>query len=102
ENKIMISVIDTGKGIPKEVIPNLFEKFTTRGTHDDAEKGTGLGLFICKGIVEAHNGTISGSNNENGGATFSITLPLGIEPTKLADSSSRISTPSILGMSVAQ
>ncbi len=50
---IVVEVKDTGKGIDPEVLPNLFTKFVTK-----SDKGTGLGLYISKGIVEAHGGTI--------------------------------------------
>jgi signal transduction histidine kinase len=71
---IKISVIDTGKGIDPSVMPKLFGKFVSKS---DRAKGTGLGLYLCKGIVQAHNGLISGENNKNGtGATFSFTLPV--------------------------
>jgi two-component system, OmpR family, sensor histidine kinase VicK len=68
----LISIKDTGIGIDPEVIPRLFTKFATK-----SEKGTGLGLFISKGIVEAHGGKIWAENNKDGkGATFTFTLPL--------------------------
>jgi len=51
----------------------LFTKFTT-GT----DNGTGLGLYICKTIIEAHGGKIWGENNDDCGATFSFSLPTGI------------------------
>jgi signal transduction histidine kinase len=71
-NEIIISVQDTGQGIAPEVMPRLFTKFATK-----SPAGTGLGLFISKSIVEAHDGVICGENNKNGpGATFSLTLPL--------------------------
>ena len=68
----VITIKDTGKGIDKAIIPKLFTKFATK-----SDNGTGLGLFICKSIVEAHGGRIWGKNNEDaGGATFSFSLPL--------------------------
>ncbi|MGN6560506.1 MAG: sensor histidine kinase, partial [Candidatus Nitrosocosmicus sp.] len=68
----MITIKDTGKGIDQEIIPKLFTKFATK-----SDNGTGLGLFICKSIVEAHGGRIWGKNNEDTrGATFSFSLPL--------------------------
>jgi signal transduction histidine kinase len=71
---IRVSVIDSGKGIYPEVRERLFGKFVSK---TDRAKGTGLGLYLCKAIVEAHNGTIRGENNAAGrGATFSFTLPL--------------------------
>ena len=77
ENKVEIRISDPGKGISDEVLPKLFEKFVTKG-HGNIEnnKGTGLGLYICKAIVKGHNGEISAYNNKNGGATFLIVLPL--------------------------
>jgi two-component system, OmpR family, sensor histidine kinase VicK len=78
---ITVRVKDTGKGIDLEIIPKLFTKFATK-----SEKGTGLGLYICKGIVEAHGGRIWAKNNSvdknignsisGSGATFGFSLPL--------------------------
>jgi signal transduction histidine kinase len=63
---------DTGSGIHEEILPNLFTKFATK-----SDKGTGLGLFISKNIIEAHGGRIWAKNNEDGrGATFSFSIPL--------------------------
>jgi signal transduction histidine kinase len=68
----VVSVSDTGSGIDREILPRLFTKFATK-----SEKGTGLGLFISKSIVEAHGGRIWAQNNTAGkGATFSFTLPV--------------------------
>jgi signal transduction histidine kinase len=71
-----ISVVDTGAGIPDEIFSKLFTKFASKSVEQGTEHGTGLGLFISKGIIEAHGGTIAGTNNDNGGATFRITLPI--------------------------
>jgi signal transduction histidine kinase len=71
-NKVTVSVMDTGKGIDPEIYPRLFEKFVTR-----SNKGTGLGLFISKNIVQAHGGTMVAENNsKSSGATFSFSLPI--------------------------
>jgi signal transduction histidine kinase len=71
--KAIVSIKDDGHGIDPDMLSKLFSKFTTRSF-----KGTGLGLFICKSIVEAHGGEIWAKNNSDGkGATFSFTLPLG-------------------------
>ncbi|HXT85021.1 MAG TPA: HAMP domain-containing sensor histidine kinase, partial [Verrucomicrobiae bacterium] len=70
---IYIKIIDTGSGIDKEIIPHLFKKFITKSF-----QGTGLGLYICKNIVEAHGGKIFAENNnvnDHSGATFSFYLP---------------------------
>jgi signal transduction histidine kinase len=69
--EVIISVKDSGTGIDKEILPRLFTKFATKST-----KGTGLGLFICRSMIEAHNGKIWAENNKDGkGATFSFSLP---------------------------
>ena len=71
----VISVTDSGQGVDPEILPRLFTKFVTK-----SRKGTGLGLFISKSIVEAHGGRIWGKNNANGkGATFTFSLPMLIE-----------------------
>ena len=71
-SELTIKITDTGKGIDKEIVNRLFDKFVSR-----SEQGTGLGLFISKNIMESHGGKITGFNNENGtGATFVFTLPL--------------------------
>ncbi|HJT84178.1 MAG TPA: ATP-binding protein [Nitrososphaeraceae archaeon] len=73
KEQAIISVKDSGTGISKEVLPKLFSKFTT----SDSGKGTGLGLYICKSIIEAHGGEICGENNLDGkGATFRFKLPI--------------------------
>ena len=71
KEQAIVSVKDSGEGISKEALPKLFSKFTT----SDSKTGTGLGLYICKNIVEAHGGRIFAENNSDGkGATFSFTL----------------------------
>jgi two-component system, OmpR family, sensor histidine kinase VicK len=70
-NNVIVSVKDTGQGIDVNLLPKLFTKFASKSYN-----GTGLGLFISKGIVEAHLGKIWGENNVDGiGATFSFSLP---------------------------
>jgi len=72
----IVSIKDTGSGIDPEIYPRLFTKFATK-----SEKGVGLGLFICKNIVEAHNGKIWAENNvdSGGGSTFAFNLPLTVQ-----------------------
>lgn len=72
----IVSIKDTGSGIDPEIFPRLFTKFATK-----SEKGVGLGLFICKNIVEAHNGKIWAENNvdSGGGSTFAFNLPLTVQ-----------------------
>jgi two-component system, OmpR family, sensor histidine kinase VicK len=68
----IITIKDKGMGIDPEILPRLFTKFATK-----SYKGTGLGLYISKNIVEAHGGKLYAINNPDGkGATFTITLPL--------------------------
>lgn len=74
ENKkaIVVSVKDTGEGIDTEMLPRLFTRFATKSF-----AGTGLGLFVSKHIIEAHDGEIWAENNAEGkGATLSFTLTL--------------------------
>jgi PAS domain S-box-containing protein len=73
--EIVVHVRDGGPGIPGDKMPLLFRKFVQ--VHTTGAKGTGLGLFICKGIVEAHGGRIWAESREGEGATFSFTLPVG-------------------------
>ena len=73
-NNVIISVEDTGSGIHPEIFPRLFCKFATK-----SDKGTGLGLYISKNIIDAHGGKIWGHNNNKyrkNGAEFGFTLPL--------------------------
>lgn len=74
---LRITVRDNGVGLPKGEENKIFEKFYTRGHR--TEGNAGLGLAICKGIVEAHNGSITGRNNKDSGTTISFTLP-GLKP----------------------
>jgi PAS domain S-box-containing protein len=76
--RIQIRFADNGPGIPPEVMPYIFEPFFTTKRRD---KGTGLGLSICDQIAREHGGHIWAENNEEGGATFTLELPV-IEPTQ--------------------
>ena len=68
----IVSVCDSGSGVDPEIMPKLFTKFSSKSF-----SGTGLGLYICKNIIEAHGGRIWAENNNKAkGATFSFTLPL--------------------------
>ncbi|MGE7217297.1 ATP-binding protein [Priestia koreensis] len=67
----VLSITDNGTGISKEVLPKLFTPFFTM-----KETGTGLGLIVCKRIIEMHAGTIAISSELNVGTTVSVTLPL--------------------------
>lgn len=67
-------VRDHGVGIPEEKLAHLFDGSDYSGSSSDAHKGMGIGLVICKTIISAHKGTISGRNHEDG-AEFRFTLP---------------------------
>jgi PAS domain S-box-containing protein len=74
---VTVHVRDCGPGIPQERLPHLFRKFTRIDENNDGKSsGIGLGLAICKGIVEAHGGCIWADSSEEGtGTTISFTLP---------------------------
>ena len=67
-----VEIADTGPGIPREQFPRLFQSFFT--TKRD---GMGIGLAMCRSIIEAHGGTIEAANLPDGGACFCFTLPVG-------------------------
>lgn len=72
EKEVIVKVKDSGSGIDREIFPKLFEKFASK-----SERGTGLGLFISKNIIEAHGGKTTAENNPGGvGATFAFSLPV--------------------------
>jgi signal transduction histidine kinase len=70
-----IFISDTGPGISADLLPRLFNKFATLSVNKGTEHGTGLGLYICRGIIKAHGGFIIAGNNLTGGAAFKIWLP---------------------------
>jgi signal transduction histidine kinase len=72
-NEVIISIKDRGTGIDPDIQDKLFSKFTTK-----SDTGSGLGLYISKGIVEAHGGRIWAENNSDGkgGTTLAFSLPI--------------------------
>ena len=72
DDGVAFEVADTGCGIPKEILPRVFEPFVTHGK----SHGTGLGLAIAKSIVDAHGGTIQVRSTEGAGTTFAINMPV--------------------------
>jgi signal transduction histidine kinase len=75
DNRIVVKIKDTGIGIHPDVLPKLFTKFATKSD----TRGTGLGLFISKNIIEKHGGSIWAENNNGDGvvgATFAFSLPI--------------------------
>ncbi len=76
-NFVRISVSDEGIGISDQQMPHLFQRF--RRVHENEQKrisGTGVGLFLCKHLVEAHGGTIEVESEPGAGSTFSFTIPI--------------------------
>ena len=72
KQNVVVSVKDTGSGIDSEILPRLFTRFTTK-----SDRGTGLGLYISKGIIEAHGGKIWAENNlKEMGATINFSLTI--------------------------
>jgi two-component system sensor kinase FixL len=71
EDEVAVLIEDSGHGIPQEVAAQLFKPFVTT-----KPEGMGIGLSICKRIIEAHGGNLTVSRNEAGGATFCFTLPV--------------------------
>ena len=73
DGEICIEITDTGKGIPPEVLPKIFDPFYTT---KEVGKGTGLGMSIATSIIEEHNGKITAVNNPGNGATFTLEIPV--------------------------
>ncbi len=80
-DKILISIADSGEGIPKDVISKVFERFYRgEASRKRLEAETGLGLAIAKSIIEAHGGSISVDSELNRGTTFTLSLPFRPDP----------------------
>ncbi|MDB5768669.1 MAG: kdpD [Collimonas fungivorans] len=79
---LTVTIADDGPGLPSGMEDTIFEKFT-RGERESAKPGVGLGLAICRAIVEAHGGTIRAHSGRHGtsGAEFIFTIPLGAPPS---------------------
>jgi two-component system sensor histidine kinase KdpD len=73
-DSVTIDICDRGIGIPTEDLEKVFDKFY-RVQRPESINGTGLGLTICKGIIEAHGGKIRAINRTGGGTIVSVTLP---------------------------
>jgi two-component system sensor histidine kinase KdpD len=79
DNEIWIEVADRGPGIPAYALPRLFEAFYRVDGLGPRPRGTGVGLAVVRGLVEAHGGRIWAENRPGGGARFVFTLPLAAE-----------------------
>ena len=75
DNFVVVSVTDNGIGMPGNVVGNLFHKFYRSHRSRETVAGTGIGLYICKAIVESHGGQIGVSSVEGQGSTFTFTVP---------------------------
>jgi len=73
-DKVLVEVLDNGPGIPTEALPRIFDPFFT--TKPPGE-GSGLGLSVSYGIIGQHGGRLYAENRREGGAAFSIELPIG-------------------------
>ena len=81
-DQLSVSVADNGPGLPAGREEAVFQKFT-RGERESSTPGVGLGLAICRAIIESHQGRITASPQPGGGAIFTFTLPLGHSPPAL-------------------
>lgn len=82
-DSVEISVSDNGEGVPENELPHLFDKYFRVKQTTKIKKGYGLGLYICKIIILAHDGTIRAENNDAGGLTVTFTLPKATKPVKI-------------------
>jgi two-component system NtrC family sensor kinase len=73
EGSVWVSFHDDGPGIPKENLPSIFDPFYTTKRPG---RGTGLGLSICKSVMKEHSGSVEAANSPEGGAVFTVTLPV--------------------------
>jgi len=75
DKTVWVSFHDDGPGIPKENLPSIFDPFYTTKRPG---RGTGLGLSICKSVMKEHNGSVEAANAPEGGAVFTVTLPVAV------------------------
>ena len=75
-NCAVFTVADDGRGIPQHLLPRLFDGSARSDRSSDGKRSMGIGLSVCRTIVLAHGGTIRGENKKDGGACFTVTLPM--------------------------
>jgi len=93
KDHIVMTVQDTGVGIPKDDLPKIFGKFQQASNRSSGDKsGTGLGLSIAQELVHLHLGEISVDSEEGQGTVFTFTLPLNLTPEKNQEETSQEST----------
>jgi len=85
EDRLKMSIIDTGKGIPPELKENLFKPFERLGAELTEIQGTGIGLTISKKLIELMGGGISFESQDGEGSSFFIEIPLAEQPAGLSD-----------------
>ena len=75
-NCAVFTVADDGRGIPQHLLPRLFDSSARSDRSSDGKRSMGIGLSVCRTIVLAHGGVIRGDNRQEGGAVFTVTLPM--------------------------
>jgi len=88
EGNVVVEIADRGPGIPEKLVDKIFEKFY-RLPREHGGGGAGLGLAICRGIIEAHGGRVWAGNRDGGGAVFRFTLPIEGSPPVLSSEDGR-------------
>ena len=76
KNFVEVTINDCGPGIHPDILPNLFNKFITKGPNTESWNGNGLGLYLSREIINVHGGHIFAYNNKDLGATFKFTIPI--------------------------
>jgi len=90
--RVRLEIADTGRGIPPEVLSRIFEPFFTT---KPAGEGTGLGLSLCRGIIEEHGGTITVDSVPGRGTTFGLELPVVVPPRVTSPAAAAVAPPPI-------
>jgi two-component system sensor histidine kinase KdpD len=86
DGRMVVEVADRGPGVPAGAEGRVFEKFFRAHRAGEGRRGIGLGLAVCRGIVEAHGGSIDVGSREGGGAVFRFALPVGERPPEVDSS----------------
>jgi signal transduction histidine kinase len=74
-SEIVVTVTDSGPGIPPKILPKLFSRFASGGEHKGRVSGAGLGLNFVQAVIARHGGSVTASNNTEKGATFTVRVP---------------------------
>jgi signal transduction histidine kinase len=77
DGEAAVAVSDRGEGLDPEVVPRIFTKFFRAENRAGRPTGTGLGLYIARGLAEAHGGSLRAESSPGSGSTFTLTLPVG-------------------------